>query len=90
MCSRWLPEANPCGSAPRIVTSEATMIKGLDVDVFGEPECSFWEKTMPASMFLRSNWTATQIADPDHQLTLEDYQAEYGNHPQRGSRRGNI
>ena len=54
-------------------------IKGLDVRVFGEP-MSFWEKTMPIGMFLRSNWTATQIADPDNQLTLENYQIENGNH----------
>lgn len=54
-------------------------IQGLDVRVFGEP-MSFWQKAMPAGMFLRSNWTATQIADPDHLLTLESYQLESGNH----------
>ena len=53
-------------------------IPGLDVRVFGEP-MSFWAKTMPAGMFLRSNWTATQIADPDFRLTLENYQADNGN-----------
>jgi FAD-dependent urate hydroxylase len=54
-------------------------IKGLDVCIFGEP-MSFWENTMPLGMFLRSNWTATQIADPDNRLTLENYQSEHGNH----------
>ncbi len=54
-------------------------IKGLDVRVFGEP-MSFWERTMPTGMFLRSNWTATQIADPDRRLTLETFQDERGNH----------
>ena len=54
-------------------------IPGLDVRVFGEP-MSFWANTMPIGMFLRSNWTATQIADPDFRLTLENYQAENGNH----------
>lgn len=54
-------------------------IQGLDVRVFGEP-MSFWQKAMPVGMFLRSNWTATHIADPDHQLTLENYQLESGNH----------
>jgi cation diffusion facilitator CzcD-associated flavoprotein CzcO len=54
-------------------------IKGLDMRVFGEP-MSFWERNMPVGMFLRSNWTATQIADPYHKLTLEAYQAAKGNH----------
>jgi FAD-dependent urate hydroxylase len=36
---------------------------------------SFWEGNMPARMFLRSNWTATQIASPDDSLTLEAFQA---------------
>jgi FAD-dependent urate hydroxylase len=54
-------------------------IRGLDVRVFGDP-MSFWAKTMPKGMFLRSNWTATQIADPTHILTLENYQSENGNH----------
>jgi len=30
---------------------------------------------MPSSMFLRSNWTATQIADPNKSFTLEAFQA---------------
>lgn len=49
-------------------------IKGLDVCVFGQP-MSFWERNMPIGMFLRSNWTATQIASPDDSLTLEAFQA---------------
>jgi thioredoxin reductase len=52
-------------------------VQGLEVRVFGEP-MSFWQDTMPAGMFLRSNWTATQIADPAHSLTLEAYQARFG------------
>lgn len=39
---------------------------------------SFWERNMPAGMLLRSNWTATQIADPRGNLTLEAYQAATG------------
>lgn len=54
-------------------------IRGLDVRVFGDP-MSFWAKTMPKGMFLRSNWTATQIADPTHMLTLENFRSENGNH----------
>jgi cation diffusion facilitator CzcD-associated flavoprotein CzcO len=41
---------------------------------------SFWQQSMPIGMFLRSNWTATQIADPNRSLTLEAYQAASGNH----------
>ena len=33
---------------------------------------------MPQGMFLRSNWTATQIANPSGSLTLEAFQAESG------------
>jgi cation diffusion facilitator CzcD-associated flavoprotein CzcO len=54
-------------------------IKGLDVRVFGDP-MSFWANTMPKGMFLRSNWTATQIADPTRMLTLENFRNENGNH----------
>jgi len=56
-------------------------IKGLEVRIFGEP-MSFWECNMPAGMYLRSNWTATQLADPQHALTLENYQKQSGNHLQ--------
>ncbi len=52
-------------------------MKGLDVRVFGKP-MSFWDENMPAGMFLRSNWTATQIADPACELTLEAFQASTG------------
>jgi thioredoxin reductase len=41
---------------------------------------SFWDRNMPAGMLLRSNWTATQIADPNRSLTLEAYRAASGNH----------
>ncbi len=50
-------------------------VEGLEVRLFGEP-MSFWDRNMPVGMFLRSNWTATQIADPDANLTLEAFQAE--------------
>jgi cation diffusion facilitator CzcD-associated flavoprotein CzcO len=52
-------------------------VKGLAVRIFGEP-MSFWERNMPVGMFLRSNWTATQIADPQLALTLEVYGSESG------------
>lgn len=52
-------------------------ITGFEVRIFGEP-MSFWERNMPEGMFLRSNWTATQIADPNGTLTLEAFQAATG------------
>jgi hypothetical protein len=41
------------------------------VRVFGEP-MSFWQ-TMPQGMLLRSNWTATSIAEYDGPLSLTSY-----------------
>ncbi len=52
-------------------------IKGLEVRVFGEP-MSFWERNMPLGMLLRSAWTATEIASPGRDLTLEAYQESSG------------
>lgn len=52
-------------------------VPGLQVRIFGKP-MSFWQCNMPEGMFLRSNWSATQIADPTHSLTLETYQAASG------------
>jgi FAD-dependent urate hydroxylase len=41
---------------------------------------SFWEKHMPVGMCLRSNWGASHIADPRHELTLDSYCRENGIH----------
>ena len=69
------------GAGPYGLSAAAHLrtVKGLEIRAFGEP-MSFWERNMPVGMFLRSNWTATQIADPNHSLTLEGYQAANGNH----------
>lgn len=69
------------GAGPYGLSAAAHLgaVKGLEVLVFGEP-MSFWERNMPVGMFLRSNWTATQIADPNRSLTLEAYQEASGNH----------
>jgi exosortase len=69
------------GAGPYGLSAAAHLrtISGLEVRVFGEP-MSFWERNMPVGMFLRSNWTATQIADPNRSLTLEAYQMASGNH----------
>ncbi len=64
------------GAGPYGLSAAAHLrtIAGLDVQVFGEP-MSFWDRNMPRGMLLRSNWTATQIADPDGSKSLEAYQA---------------
>jgi cation diffusion facilitator CzcD-associated flavoprotein CzcO len=67
------------GAGPYGLSAAAHLrsVKGLEVRVFGEP-MSFWDRNMPVGMLLRSNWTATRIADPHHTLTLEAYQASTG------------
>lgn len=67
------------GAGPYGLSAAAHLrtLKGLEVRVFGEP-MSFWSQNMPVGMFLRSNWTATQIAHPNSLLTLEAFQAERG------------
>jgi FAD-dependent urate hydroxylase len=49
---------------------------GVDVRVLGDP-MSFW-RGMPAGMLLRSNWTATCIADFRGPLSLDAYRAAVG------------
>jgi NADPH-dependent 2,4-dienoyl-CoA reductase/sulfur reductase-like enzyme len=46
---------------------------GLDIRVFGEP-MSFWHEQMPRGMILRSPYVASNIADPERELTLDGYQ----------------
>jgi FAD-dependent urate hydroxylase len=69
------------GAGPYGISAAAHLrtIEGLDVREFGEP-MSFWDQNMPAGMLLRSNWTATQIADPGKSLTIEAYMGESGDH----------
>ncbi len=75
-CDVAIIGAGPYGLS---AAAHSRTVKGLEIRVFGEP-MSFWERNMPVGMFLRSNWSATQIADPNRSLTLEAYQAETGNH----------
>jgi cation diffusion facilitator CzcD-associated flavoprotein CzcO len=49
---------------------------GVDAQVFGDP-MSFW-RTMPAGMHLRSNWSATNIAEPVGDYSLDAYKAATG------------
>ena len=53
-------------------------LKGLDVRLFGEP-MSFWERSMPEEMQLRSPWAGSHIADPGNRLTLDVYRSLNGN-----------
>jgi len=75
-CDVTILGAGPYGLA---AGAHLRTIPGLDVRVFGKP-MSFWQCHMPKGMFLRSNWTATQIANPDNSLTLEAYMAVTGDH----------
>jgi cation diffusion facilitator CzcD-associated flavoprotein CzcO len=74
------------GAGPYGLSAAAHLrkVKGLEVRVLGEP-MSFWERNMPVGMFLRSNWTATQIADPHRSLTLEAFQVATDMHLPAGS-----
>jgi hypothetical protein len=49
---------------------------GIDVRVIGQP-MSFWQK-MPAGLLLRSNWTATCIAEHQGELSLDSFCAATG------------
>jgi hypothetical protein len=41
---------------------------------------AFWEKQMPAGMYLRSHPLASHIADPKRELTLDAYRRKTGDH----------
>jgi thioredoxin reductase len=73
-CDAIILGAGPYGIA---AAAHLRAIPGLELRIFGEP-MSFWERNMPVGMFLRSNWTATQIPDPTGTLTLETFIAETG------------
>ena len=51
--------------------------RGVETRVFGEA-MAFWQRQMPAGMLLRCAWDASHIADPDHALTLNAFQAARG------------
>jgi len=55
---------------------------GEEVRVFGNP-MAFWQNQMPIGMFLRSNWGASHIADPEHRLSLDEYCHQVGIHISR-------
>ena len=49
---------------------------GVDVHIIGQP-MSFWQK-MPVGLQLRSNWTATCIAEYQGELSLDSFCAATG------------
>lgn len=59
--------------------SAATHLRraGVECRVFGKP-MSFWRSNMPRGMLLRSNWTATCIAEYDGPLSLDGYREATG------------
>lgn len=69
------------GAGPYGLSAAAHLKAAVDgnVRVFGE--CmSFWERHMPAGMFLRSPWAATHLSDPRRKFTLDGFKAFDGNH----------
>jgi len=60
------------GAGPHGLAAAARLRRaGVECRVIGDP-MSFW-RTMPKGMLLRSNWTATSIAEHDGPLSLESY-----------------
>ncbi len=53
--------------------------RGIEARVFGSP-MAFWAEQMPSGMFLRSNWEASHIADPEGALNLDAFRNADGNH----------
>src|SRR4051794_8692219 len=49
---------------------------GIEAQVFGDA-MSFW-RGMPKGMCLRSNWSATNIAEPTGEFSLDSYQRQTG------------
>ncbi|MGA2418979.1 MAG: NAD(P)-binding domain-containing protein [Candidatus Acidiferrum sp.] len=64
--------AGPYGLA---AAAHLRQINGLDVCIHGEP-MEFWKTYMPEGMFLRSPWSASNIADPDKQFTIDAFAAK--------------
>jgi hypothetical protein len=68
------------GAGPYGLSSTAYLrAAGVEIRVFGEP-MAFWQKQMPAGMYLRSHPSASHIADPKQELTLDAYCRQNGNH----------
>jgi hypothetical protein len=65
------------GAGPHGLAAAAHLRRsGANCRIFGEP-MSFWQG-MPVGMLLRSNWTATCVAEYDGPLSLDSYCAATG------------
>jgi FAD-dependent urate hydroxylase len=65
------------GAGPYGLTAAAHLRRaGIDVRIIGQP-MSFWQN-MPAGLLLRSNWTATCIAEHQGELSLDSFCAATG------------
>ncbi|HEY5053245.1 MAG TPA: FAD-dependent oxidoreductase, partial [Solirubrobacterales bacterium] len=65
------------GAGPYGLTAAAHLRRaGIDVQVIGQP-MSFWQN-MPAGLLLRSNWSATCIAEYQGELSLDSFCATTG------------
>ncbi|QWZ09559.1 FAD-dependent oxidoreductase [Nocardioides panacis] len=70
------------GAGPHGLAATAHLKRaGAEVLTFGEP-MGFW-RTMPTGMLLRSNWTATSIAEHVGPLSLTSYCESTGTDVQR-------
>ena len=66
------------GAGPHALAAIAHLrAESIDTAVFGRP-FEFWLKHMPEGMFLRSSHRACHIADPNHRLTLDEYERLHG------------
>jgi cation diffusion facilitator CzcD-associated flavoprotein CzcO len=72
-CQVAIIGAGPYGLAAAAHLRESN----VETCVFGD-SMDFWEKQMPAGMFLRSPRSASSIADPGDALGLERYEASRG------------
>src|SRR5258706_948861 len=48
-----------------------------EVRIFGKP-MDFWDSQMPKGMLLRSEWSGSNIGDPNQTLTLDRYESSLG------------
>lgn len=61
------------GAGPYGLSVTSHLLKrGLRVAIFGKP-LQLWRDNMPTGMLLRSFWWATNLSDPQHQYSLEQY-----------------
>jgi cation diffusion facilitator CzcD-associated flavoprotein CzcO len=65
------------GAGPHGLSSALHLERaGVKAQVFGE--CMAFWRTMPEGMLLRSNWSASNIAEPAGPFSLDSYKAESG------------